>query len=153
MSDKEYQKPPQSERIPAKDLRVRISDKITEKAQKEAAQSRSLDEEKQKAYQQFLERKFTEADRLQFRSRIERAADQGLFELEVLKFPSDYLEDRGRRINNRDKDWPVSLTGYAKSLYDAFMDLAQPQGYRLIARVLDYPDGMPGNVGIYVSWQ
>lgn len=123
------------------------------KRKKKAKQAREQDEAKRKAYQEFMEKRFTEADRVQVRGRIERAAEQRLFELEVLQFPSEYLEDHGRRINNAEKDWPVSLSGYAKSLYDAFKDLGQPQGYKLIARVLNYPDGMIGDIGIYVSWK
>jgi len=153
MPDKEYQRPPESERVSAEQLRRRIADSVIEEAKKAAEQARKHDDPKRKAYQEFMEKKFTEADRVRIRGRTERAAGQGLIELEFLRFPSEYLEDHGRRINNGDPDWPVSLTGYAKSCYDAFQDLGQPQGYKLIARVLNYPDGMIGDIGFYLSWK
>jgi hypothetical protein len=153
MSDKDYQKPPESERISATQLQQRIADSAIEEAKKTAEQARKQNEPKRKEYQDFMERRFTEADRVQLRARAERAADQRQNDVEILRFPSEFLEDHGRRINNFDKDWPVSLTGYAKSVYDAYKDLGQPQGYKLIARVLDYPNGMIGDIGIFLSWK
>jgi hypothetical protein len=46
-----------------------------------------------------------------------------------------------------------SLTGFAKAFYDAYEDLAKPQGYKIIAKVLNYPNGMIGDIGLYVSWK
>lgn len=153
MSDKDYQKPPESERISATQLQQRIADSVIEEAKKRADQARKQNESKRKEYQEFMAKRFTESDRVQLRARGERAAEQRQFEIEILRFPSEYLEDHGRRINNFDKDWPVSLTGYAKSVYDAYKDLGHPQGYKLIARVLDYPNGMIGDIGIFLSWK
>lgn len=153
MTHKEYQAPPESDRISAADLRRRISDRVIAEAREQAAQARAKDEARRKAYQDFMARRFAEDDRVRARKRIERAAAAGRFEIELLRFPSEYLEDHGRRINNGDRDWPEHLTGYAKACYDAFQDLAQPQGYKLVARVLNYPDGMIGDIGLYVSWK
>ena len=153
MSEKGYKVPPESERISAEKLRDRMSDKAIAEAKDKAAKARALDEEKNKAYQEFMERRFTEDDRVQIQGKIEKAADQGLFEVEMLRFPSEYLEDHGRRINNDDQDWHEHLCGYAKECHDAFEDLSQPQGYRLIARVLNYPHGMIGDIALVVSWK
>ena len=153
MSEKEYQRPPASEQVSAADLRKRITDKVIAEAKEKAEKARAQDEAARKAYEDFLERRFTEDDRIRTRSRIEKAAEQGLFELEFLKFPSEYLEDHGRRINNGDRDWHEHLCGYAKECYDAYQDLGQPQGYRLVARVLNYPDGMIGDIALVVSWK
>ena len=153
MSDQEYQVPPESERIPAQELRRKIADKEIEEAKKAAEKARDQDEGKRKAYLEFMERQFTEADRVRIRRQIEKAAERGLFEFEILRFPAEYLEDHGRRINNGDPDWQLSLTGYGKRCCEAFKDLAQPQGYKLIARVLNYPRGMIGDIGLYVSWK
>ena len=153
MSNKDYEEPLESERISASQLRQRITDRAIDEAKKEAEKARQQDAAKRKAYQEFIEKRFTEDDRLRIRKTAEQAADQGLFELEVLEFPSDYLNDGGRRINIGDKNWPVSLTGYAKSLYEAFLDLGQPQGYKLIARVKNYPKGLIGDIGLYLNWE
>lgn len=153
MSEKEYQRPRASEQISAADLRKRITDKMIAEAKEKAEKARAQDEAARKAYEDFLERRFTEDDRLRARRTIEKAADAGFFEVELIKFPSEYLDDHGRRINNGDRDWHQHLTGYAKATYDAYQDLGQPQGYKLVARVLSYPDGMIGDIGFYVSWK
>ena len=153
MSDKPYNRPSDSEKLSAKDLRARISEKQFEEATKAATKTRAEDEEKRKTYLEFMERVFTEEDRLRLRRKGERAVEQQLYEIELLKFPSEYLEDHGRRINNNADNWPDSLTGYAKSVHDAYVDLARPEGYKLLARVLDYPGGMIGDIGLYMSWK
>ena len=153
MSDKQYQVPPESERISAQDLRQSMSDKRIAEAKEKAEKARAQDEEKRKAYREFMERRFTEEDRSRIRRRVETAAKQGLFELQILEFPSEYLEDHGRRINNNDADWSDHLCGYAKECFQAFQDLARPQGYKLVARVLNYPDGMIGDIALVVSWK
>lgn len=153
MSEKHYTTPPESERVSAADLRRQIAENEIEEAKKKADKARAQDEIKRKAYEEFMDRRFTDEDRLQIRTKVMRAAEQGHLELEVLQFPSAYLEDHGRRINNGDSDWPVSLAGYAKSLYEAYQDLAEPQGYNLTARVLNYPDGMIGDIALVVNWK
>jgi hypothetical protein len=29
----------------------------------------------------------------------------------------------------------------------------KPNGFRLVARVLDFPDGLPGDIGLFLSWK
>ena len=153
MPEKPYKVPPESERVSAKDLRQRITDNMFAEAKKAAEKARARDDEKRKAHDEFMQRKFTENDRLSLRRKIEKAADQGLFELEILRFPSEYLEDHGRRINNRDSDWHEHLCGYAKEVHDAFKELGQPVGYKLVARILGYPGGMIGEIAFVVNWK
>ncbi len=50
------------------------------------------------------------------------------------------------------RDWPDSLTGFARRAYEYYVQELQPKGYHLSARILDYPDGMPGHVGLFLSW-
>ncbi|NJM91453.1 MAG: hypothetical protein HC861_01165 [Rhodospirillaceae bacterium] len=49
-------------------------------------------------------------------------------------------------------DWPQSLEGFAKRAYEYFMSDLKPLGYKLTAQIMDYPGGMPGTVGLYLSW-
>lgn len=58
----------------------------------------------------------------------------------------------GRAINNSDRNWPIYLTGYAKSIYDAHETMTKPLGYRLTARILSYPDGRIGDIGLFLNW-
>ncbi len=83
---------------------------------------------------------------------VRHAAEQGLTELRVLVFPATYCNDGGRRINNFDPDWPVSLEGFAKKAYDYYDAELKPLGYKLSAQVLNYPNGMMGDVGMFLKW-
>ena len=50
-------------------------------------------------------------------------------------------------------DWPNSLEGFAKKAYEFYVAELKPLGFKLTAQVLDYPEGMPGNIGLFLSWE
>jgi hypothetical protein len=83
---------------------------------------------------------------------VMRAVTEGKMEALVYSFPSDLCTDGGRAINNNAPDWPETLRGKAKELYDRFKEVAQPQGYRLKAMIINFPGGIPGDVGFFLSW-
>ena len=70
----------------------------------------------------------------------------------VFSFPSDLCTDSGRAINNQERNWPDTLQGKAKELFDRYQTIAKPQGYKLKAMIINYPDGMPGDVGFFLDW-
>ena len=70
----------------------------------------------------------------------------------VMSFPAGYCTDGGRRINNDDPDWPQSLQGRAKRTYDFYERHLKALGYKVRARILSYPGGMPGDVGFFLRW-
>ena len=69
-----------------------------------------------------------------------------------MRFSSEYCTDGGRAINNLEPDWPQSLTGFAKRAYEFWQKELQPKGYKLRAQIMDFPGGMPGDVGIFFRW-
>jgi hypothetical protein len=83
---------------------------------------------------------------------VRGAAQRGTHEIQVLTFPANYCNDSGRRINNNEADWPESLEGFAKLAYEFHVKELQPLGFKIRVQVLDYPGGMPGNIGMYLSW-
>jgi hypothetical protein len=70
----------------------------------------------------------------------------------ILSFPSEFCADGGRAINNNESDWPTSLTGRAKQVFDLWEQNAKPLGFKLEARVLNYPKGIIGDIGLFVLW-
>ena len=76
----------------------------------------------------------------------------GRREIQIFRFPSSFCSDDGRRINNFDADWPDSLTGVAREIYEAYEKHLRPIGYKMRAQILDYPDGKPGDVGLFLRW-
>ena len=83
---------------------------------------------------------------------VKSAAEGGEQELMVLRFSSEYCTDGGRAINNFEPDWPKTLTGFAKRAYEFWQKELEPHGYKLRAQIMDFPGGMPGDVGIFLSW-
>lgn len=83
---------------------------------------------------------------------VKGAAERGQREVMAFQFPSAYCTDRGRAINNFEHEWPQTLTGVAKKAYEFYEKELAPAGYKVRAEVLDYPGGMPGDVGMFLRW-
>lgn len=84
--------------------------------------------------------------------RAREAAKAGNREFELLRFPSQLCSDGGRAINVSEESWPETLRGEAKELYDRWESDLKPQGFRLTAKILDFPDGFPGDAGLFLNW-
>jgi CBS domain-containing protein len=80
------------------------------------------------------------------------AAEHGAREYLLLRFPSELCTDNGRAINAAEGDWPASLRGEAAELYLRWKQDLRPLGFGLTARILEFPDGMPGDAGLFLSW-
>lgn len=83
---------------------------------------------------------------------IRAAAERGEREVLVLRFPSSFCKDGGRRINNGEEDWPDSLDGFARTAFDFFVKELRPLDFTMRAQIMDFPDGLPGDVGLYLHW-
>ncbi len=82
----------------------------------------------------------------------QQAAAHGETELLVLRFPAKLCSDAGRAINVPEPDWPATLRGEAAETYLRFERELKPLGFHLIARVLDFPGGFIGDVGLFLHW-
>jgi hypothetical protein len=83
---------------------------------------------------------------------IQRAVRNGLTEVQVYRFPNSLCTDRGRAINQMEPGWEKTLTGMAKEIYQLWADYLQPRGYRIRYQIIDFSGGVPGDIGITVSW-
>ena len=83
---------------------------------------------------------------------INRAVSNGLTEVLVGTFPNLVCTDRGRAINQQEPGWESTLTGLPKELYDFWKIHLQPRGYRVKYQIVSLPNGMPGDIGITLSW-
>ena len=83
---------------------------------------------------------------------VKGAAERGERELLALRFSSEFCTDGGRAINSFEPDWPKTLTGFAKRAYEFWRKELEPHGYKLRAQIMDFPGGMPGDVGIFLRW-
>jgi hypothetical protein len=83
---------------------------------------------------------------------VNRAVNNGLTEIEVGRFPNTLFTDRGRAINQQEPGWEQTLTGLPKELFEFWKKHMQARGYRLKVQIVDWPGGMPGDVGMTLSW-
>jgi hypothetical protein len=138
----------------ATDIRRRMSQRETEKAAAEMARMRA-EEEKQKALlEEFHKPPARTAEQLQalVMQLVNQAAERGEHEVQVYRFPSALCTDGGRAINNFEASWDATLDGLAKLAHEAWRDHLRPLGFGLQARVLEYPGGMPGDIGLFLTW-
>lgn len=83
---------------------------------------------------------------------IQRAVRSGLTEILVYRFPNTLCTDKGRAINQQEKGWENTLTGIPKEIFQLWTDYLKPRGYRIAYQIIDFPGGMPGDIGVTISW-
>jgi hypothetical protein len=83
---------------------------------------------------------------------IERAVSNGKTEIQVIRFPNQLCTDGGRAINQQETGWENTLTGRPKEIYQLWAKYFRPRGYRLRVEIVDFPGGMPGDIGMTLKW-
>ena len=83
---------------------------------------------------------------------VDRAVANGLVEVQVYRFPNTLCTDNGRAINQGEPGWETTLTGVPKEIYEFWLRQLHPLGYKLKVQIVDFPGGMPGDVGITLKW-
>ena len=81
---------------------------------------------------------------------INRAVENGLSA--VYRFPHTLCTDNGRTINQAEEGWEKTLTGVPKEIYEFWKRQLRSRGYHIRYEIIDYPGGMPGDVGVILSW-
>ncbi len=100
--------------------------------------------------------------------KIRRAFERGETELMFSSFPSSFCTDDGRAVLNAgappivkpDKnapkpevpDWINTLPKGVRVVYDYWKQNMEPGGFKLSARIINFPGGKPGDVGLFFSW-
>jgi hypothetical protein len=130
------------------------ADKIDTARASAAFNSMNVAEDARKVLMAKLSKPVTVTDemRASVLSRLKKAAADGLSELKVLQFPVELCTDSGRAINNNEPDWPDTLTGVPRQAYEVWRDRLKPAGYSLSAMIVEWPHGMPGDVGLFLGW-
>jgi hypothetical protein len=83
---------------------------------------------------------------------VQRAVSNGQTEVQVYRFPNQLCTDHGRAINQQEPGWEKTLTGLPKEMYEFWGRRLRPLGYKLRFQIVDWPDGLPGDVGITLKW-
>ena len=138
----------------AKAVMQKIALVEAEKASEEMRR-RSRDEDEKKALVERLSKPSGLSDQDVMKKAaaiIERAARNGLTEVEVYRFPNTLCTDRGRAINQQEPGWEKTLTGIPKEIYEFWCRCLQPLGYKLRVQIVDFSGGIPGDVWMTLKW-
>ncbi|MFO1116069.1 MAG: hypothetical protein U1E28_10325 [Beijerinckiaceae bacterium] len=88
-----------------------------------------------------------------FLTRLKTVATTGANEILIGRFPSELCTDHGRSINQAEESWPDTLQGRPRKAYEFWKEKLQPLGYKLKVLIVDWPNGLPGDVGMYLTWK
>ena len=138
----------------AKTFAQKLAEVEAEKAAKALEQMKEAEAEKQELLEAFR-RPSGVSDEEGIRRGmkiIERAVANGLTEVQFYRFPNTLCTDKGRAINQGEAGWETTLTGVPREIYEFWKRQQQPRGYHIRYEVVDYPGGMPGDIGIILSW-
>ena len=84
---------------------------------------------------------------------VRRAVEHGEKQAMVLQFPSEWLPDSGRSLTTHDPNWHEKLDGFPKRAYEFYARELAPRGFQLKVEVIDWPGGMPGDCGWFLTWE
>ena len=138
----------------AADLRRRMAEREAAKAAEELRHQKEQEEKQKAVMAEFHKPPQRTPEQLMqvVMQLVEKAAERGQSEVQVYRFPNNLCTDRGRRINNSDPDWHTTLEGRPRAGYEFWRDHLRPLGFHLRAQVLEYPGGMPGDIGFFLTW-
>ena len=141
----------------AADLRKYMADMEMARASKEADRAGGADKAREKLIKELSEPVERTPERVHevvqvLTGKLRVAADKGQTELMVMRFPTALCTDKGRAINNGDEDWPETLTGRPRQAYEFWRDHLKHLGYSLSAMIVEWPSGLPGDVGFFLKW-
>ena len=138
----------------AKELMERAAQKEAEKAAEAMRSQAKTDAEKQALLERLQKPSGVSDEEAMKRVKtiIERAVNNGLTQIQVYRFPNSLCTDRGRAINQQEADFANTLTGLPKEIYEFWGRQLKPLGYKLQFQIVDFPNGVPGDVGITLKW-
>jgi hypothetical protein len=138
----------------AKEIQKQAAIKEADKADKEARAAAAAEAEKKALIDRLSQPSgLSEEEKVKLASSvIQRAVRNGLTEVQVYRFPNMLCTDKGRAINQMEPGWEKTLTGIPKEILQLWTDYLKPRGYRIRYQIIDFPGGVPGDIGITISW-
>ena len=128
-------------------------------------------EEEASAYKQRLENIHLVDDMIPAQlERLKHAFERGESELMVASFPCDFCTDGGRAVINAGEppinkptkeeeakqaeqpNWLLTMPAGICKAQEYWKQHLKPGGFGFAARVISYPGGKPGDIGIFITW-
>ena len=141
--------------LSAKELMAKIAKVEGEKASKAMKAHEAAEAEKQALLDRLSRPSGLSDDEVMEKAAIivNRAVENGMTSVQVFRFPNHICTDNGRAINQVEEGWENTLTGVPKEIFEFWKRQLKPRGYHIRYEIIDYPGGMPGDVGIFLSWR
>jgi CBS domain-containing protein len=139
-------------RLTAADFRMLVADRERQEVAHKGADQDALAAQRRHRVAELIDQHISDGTWRQLVHQARHAAECGDQEFLLLRFPSAVCCDGGRAINAAQSGWPQTLRGEAAELYLRWERDLKPQGFPITARVLDFPDGMPGDIGLFLNW-
>lgn len=136
----------------AGDFRALVEHAKAEARRRREAERQAAGERHQSVVQELTSHHVSDESWQSLLARMRRAAETGALELLLLRFPGELCSDGGRAINVPEPYWPETLRGEAAEIYLRWERELRPQGFHLSARILEFPGGFPGDIGLFVAW-
>lgn len=138
--------------ITPEELRRIVEAKELEKAREALERRRKIDAERHAFHDTFMHQELPPDVMQRVSALVRGAAERGEREVLAMRFPSEYCTDGGRAINNFEPGWPETLTGFARRGYEFRQRELAPEGFKVRAQIMNFPGGVPGDVGIFLTW-
>lgn len=140
--------------LTVKELQMKIAEAESAKASAALKRQQAEDREKEELLDRLSKPSGKTDDEVMEKASIiiNRAVENGLLSVQVFRFPHTLCTDNGRAINQAEQGWEKTLTGIPKEIYEFWQRQLHPRGYHIRYEIIDYPGGMPGDVGIILSW-
>jgi CBS domain-containing protein len=138
--------------LTASGFRTLVADHQHQEVQHRQEHRRATAEQRRRNMAELIDRQISDKSWRALVHQARQAAEHGQKEFMLLHVPSQLCSDRGRAINVAEPGWPGTLRGEAAEMYLRWERDLKPNGFRLTARVLDFPGGMPGDIGLFLIW-
>ena len=146
-------RPPQEEDgLSATSFRHLVDDAASQKARQVENQRHAEEEQRKARMKELIDHHLTDDHWRGVLHQARIAAEHGEREVLVLQFPHELCSDGGRAINVAEPDWPSTLRGEAAEAYLRFERDLKPRGFHLIAKVMSFPGGYIGDIGLFLHW-
>jgi CBS domain-containing protein len=143
---------PRADRLAADDFRHLVEDFQHGEVENKDTARRAAAQQRQARSRELIDAHAFDEGWRQMLHRARVAAENGQTEHMLLQFPSLLCIDGGRAINAAEHGWPAMLRGEPAEIYLRWERELKPHGFALSARVLDFPDGKPGDIGLVLTW-
>ena len=143
---------PETGHVTATDFRHLVADFHTGEYAKAQQQRQAVAVARKEKVKKLVDTHISDADWREMVHKARVTAERGDTEFLLLRFPSQTCADGGRAINAAEHGWPATLQGEPAEIYLRWERDLRPGGFRIAARVIDFPDGIPGDIGLFLVW-